>query len=188
LYMCHGKIVSPCGSEPQVKKSTGKLYNAYKKDFKQHGFKPKGKGKGKGKKTVKVNDLDDRSKKKMRETVLAMLTNSTLLTSSTTSSMTRASTYPTGPGPAMFMVAVPVFNNTPPPCCILPVPIQAASPHIMLQLGSVLGCGNCPLSIVSSTLPLHLPLAVFISLPRWQKPTLTWTRQSTAPRTIPPLL
>jgi hypothetical protein len=50
-------------------------------------------------------------------------------------------------GPAVFMIStlsVPVFNITPPSCCILPVLIQAALLHITLQLGSANGCSNCP--------------------------------------------
>ncbi len=46
----------------------------------------------------------------------------------------------------MFMLSlpVPVFSMTPPSRRVLPVAIQAAFPHITLQLGTVLGCGNCP--------------------------------------------
>ena len=48
------------------------------------------------------------------------------------------------PGPVVFMISVPVFNITPTVHRILPVSIQAAFPHITLQLGSALGCANCP--------------------------------------------
>ncbi len=41
------------------------------------------------------------------------------------------------------MITAPVFNMTVQSRRILPVPIQAAFPHINLQLGSALGCGNC---------------------------------------------
>jgi hypothetical protein len=44
----------------------------------------------------------------------------------------------------MLSLPVPVFNITPPSCCQLPVPIQAAFPHITLQLGSSLGDSRCP--------------------------------------------
>jgi hypothetical protein len=49
-------------------------------------------------------------------------------------------------GPQVFMLSQPVlvFRMTPPSRRVLPVPIQAAFPHITLQLGSVLSCGNCP--------------------------------------------
>ena len=42
----------------------------------------------------------------------------------------------------MISVPVPVLQS--PARRTLPVQIQAAFPHITLQLGSVLGCGNCP--------------------------------------------
>jgi len=49
-------------------------------------------------------------------------------------------------GPRVFMLSlpVPVFNMTPPSRRTLPVPIQAAFPHITLQLGSSLGDSGCP--------------------------------------------
>ncbi len=42
------------------------------------------------------------------------------------------------------MLPVPVFKITLPSRRVRPVPIQAAFSHITLQLGSALGCANCP--------------------------------------------
>jgi hypothetical protein len=69
-------------------------------------------------------------------------------TCSTTSTVLTISSQspPTNAGPRVFMLSlpVPVFNITPPSCRTLPVPIQAAFPHITLQLGSSLGDSECP--------------------------------------------
>jgi hypothetical protein len=69
--------------------------------------------------------------------------------SSTLSTMLSVTTVSTGglvSGPKVFMLSrpIPVFNITPPSRQVLPVPIQAAFLHIMLQLGSVLCCVNYP--------------------------------------------
>ncbi len=44
----------------------------------------------------------------------------------------------------MLLLPVLVFIIAPLSCQVLPVPIQVAFPCIMLQLGSALGCANCP--------------------------------------------
>jgi hypothetical protein len=79
----------------------------------------------------------------MREMVLAMSAKN--LNPSTASSVTNI-TSSFGSGPAVFILSLllPVFNLSPPSHRVLPVPIQAAFPHIKLQLNLSLGCGNCP--------------------------------------------
>jgi hypothetical protein len=48
-------------------------------------------------------------------------------------------------GPAIFfMSSVVQVLSAPPARRILPVPVQAAFPHLTIQLGSTLGCNNCP--------------------------------------------
>ena len=81
----------------------------------------------------------------MRKTVLVMLVDGILM-SSTTSSVMLVPTSGSVFGPRVFMLSflVPIFNISPLSCQVLPVPIQAAFLHITLQLGSVLGCANCP--------------------------------------------
>jgi hypothetical protein len=79
----------------------------------------------------------------MRETILAMSTNGSSTASSTIKSEDTG-TLLSAPGPIVFVITASVFYMTPPPCCILPVPIQLPFLHITLQLGSTLGCGNCP--------------------------------------------
>jgi hypothetical protein len=118
-------------------------YAAYKEEMKNNGCKTKSPRKGNNR-PIEYKDLDNKSKKKMRETVLAMSSNSssTASTSTITTSVVSPPTMP--PGPVIFMISVPVFNIAPPARRILPVLIQAAFPHITLQLESALECVNCP--------------------------------------------
>jgi hypothetical protein len=62
---------------------------------------------------------------------------------SSTIMLSNTSTLSSVPGPIIFMITAPIFNIPPPSHRVLPVPIQAAFPHINLQLGSTLGCANC---------------------------------------------
>jgi hypothetical protein len=76
---------------------------------------------------VEFKDLDDASKKKMRETVLAMAATDNSSTTSTVSTISsRSPSAEGGPKVVMLSLPVPVFNITPPSCRQLPVLIQAA--------------------------------------------------------------
>jgi hypothetical protein len=139
--MRKGKIVCPRSSNPQVIKKAVERYVEFKDAQAKRGQKPK--GKNRKEKMVEYKDLDERSKKKMRETVLAIIAEEKKAAITTTSSSSLISE----PGPAVFMIStllVPVFNITPPSCCVLPVPIQPALPHITLQLDLDIRCSNCP--------------------------------------------
>ena len=76
----------------------------------------------------------------MREAVLAS-------DASTTASTINDTTVPSGQS-GVFLLSVParipVLSNVPPARRILPVPVQAAFPHITIQLGRDLGCPKCP--------------------------------------------
>ncbi len=141
LWMQKGKIVCPRGSKPQVIKAATNEYAAYKEELKRSSVKPK--SLVKGKKTVEYKDLDKKSKEKMRETILAMSADGSS-TASSTIMLSNNSTPSSAPGPIIFMISAPIFNITPPSQRVLPVSIQAAFLHITLQLGSALGCANCP--------------------------------------------
>jgi hypothetical protein len=90
-------------------------------------------------------DLNPADQKRMRDAVLAIQGGSSQ-TSLITSSSTISSALPS---PAVFVIHVPDNNATvlsaaAPGKCILPVPIQTCFPHMVLQLGQVLGCLKCP--------------------------------------------
>ncbi len=131
-YMQKGKVVCPCGTKPQVIKAATDKYAAWKATLKWGGGKSK--SQTWEKKTIEYKDLDKNSKKKMRETILAMSTNG-LSTASSTIKSEDTGTPSSAPGPIVFMITAPVFKMTPPSCRVLPVPIQVAFPHITLQLG-----------------------------------------------------
>jgi hypothetical protein len=88
--------------------------------------------------------MSEPDQKKMREQVLT--TSASSSQSSTTSAITTSFTGSSPPviGPTVFMISVPVPVLQSPARRTLPVQIQAAFPHITLQLGSVFGCINCP--------------------------------------------
>jgi hypothetical protein len=90
-------------------------------------------------------------------------------TASSTIISSNTGTPSSTPGPIVFMVTAPVFNMTPPFCCILPFPspsIQVAFLHIPLQLGSTLGCGNCPVicCIVNTAAALMTGICTFAEI------------------------
>jgi len=94
-----------------------------------------------GNKIVEFKDLPEDQQKKMREAVLSS-------DASTAASTITGVTVPSGHS-VVFLLSVPepvpVLSNAPPARCILPVPVQAAFPHITIQLGRDLGCPKCPL-------------------------------------------
>jgi hypothetical protein len=144
--MTKGKITCPCSNNPQVIKNTEISFANYKAALKRVGsskLKSNG-GKKTGKRTIEFKDLDKRSQKKMRETMLAMSADIGSTASTIPSSVSSVSSGASGAGPKVFMLSVPIFNITPPSCRVLLVPIQAAFPHITLQLGSVLSCAHYP--------------------------------------------
>jgi hypothetical protein len=59
------------------------------------------------------------------------------------------------------MICAPVLTTAPPARRVLPVLIQAAFPHITLQLGSVFCCVNCP----EITDNLHFFVALAMAYP-----------------------
>ena len=137
-WMTDGKVTCPRASEPAVVESAKKKYDDFKRN---RATATTGGGCRCGKRGIQ--DSSDPPKKKP---VLAADASS--VSSNTTSSVTTVSTNASGQvgGPQVFMLSlpVPVFSMTPPSRRVLPVAIQAAFPHITLQLGTVLGCGNCP--------------------------------------------
>ncbi len=98
----------------------------------------------KGKETNKTVGFKDLSKPQQKEMCEAVLASNA---STATSSITGA-TMPYDSS-VVFLLSIPepalVLSNAPPARCILPVPIQAAFPHITIQLGRELGCPKCPL-------------------------------------------
>ena len=144
-WMLKGVIVCPRKNDPKVVQAAENKFVEYKAKMKK-GDKARDSEKGRRKRTVEFKDLDDASQKKMREAVLAMAASDSSSTTSTVSTISSRSPGADATGPRVFMLSlpVPVFNITPPSRRVLPVPIQAAFPHITLQLGSSLGDSACP--------------------------------------------
>lgn len=135
-WMTDGRITCPRASDPAVVETAKKKYEEFKRS----------KSSGGGRRRGKRGNQDSGGDAPKKKPVLAADASS--ISSNTTSSVTTISTNVSGQvgGPQVFMLSlpVPVFSMTPPSRRVLPVPIQAAFPHITLQLGSVLNCGNCP--------------------------------------------
>jgi hypothetical protein len=146
-WMCHDIITCLCGTEPQVLPKAKDNSEQWMVEVKKGGIRPKTKEKKRGAKIAKFNDLDKLTQKKYCKSVLASLVARASTNSSTTLSITSATSTPalSVPGPSIFMLYAPVLSTAPPAHHILPVPIQAAIPHITLQRGFALGDENCPM-------------------------------------------
>jgi len=125
------EIVCPSKNDPAAQAKAKREY----KDWLRATKKRKA-----GNKTVEFKDLPEDQQKKMCEAVLAS-------DASTAVSTITGATVPSGQS-VVFLLSVPelvpVLSNAPPVRCILPVPVQAAFPHITIQLGRDLGCPKCP--------------------------------------------
>jgi hypothetical protein len=84
---------------------------------------------------TEYKDMTDKQKTKMRKDVLAATTS--------TASPPTPSSGSSGPA-VFFMSSVVQVLSAPPACRILPVSVQAAFPYLTIQLGSMLGCNDCP--------------------------------------------
>jgi hypothetical protein len=134
-WMKDKKIVCPWGTDPAVIRRASKNYKKYVEKLKEM------RARRSKNRVVDFKDMAPSDQKRMREAVLAIQSNNSQASSIT------ASTSLSLPGPAVFMIQVPdatVLNTAAPARRILPVPIQPSFPHIILQLGQVLGCSKCP--------------------------------------------
>jgi hypothetical protein len=124
-------IVCPCKNDPAAQAKAKREY----KDWLRSTKKRKA-----GNKTVEFKDIPEDQQKKMRKAVLAS-------DASTAASTITGGTVPSGQS-VVFLLSVPepvpVPSNAPIARFILPVPVQAAFPHITIQLGRDLGCPKCP--------------------------------------------
>jgi hypothetical protein len=134
--MVDKKIVCPRRTDPAVIKRASKNYKKYLEKIKEM------RAKQSKNRVVDFKDMAPSDQKRMRKAVLAIQSNdsqASLITASTSSSL---------PGPVIYMIQVPpdatVLNTAAPARRIFPVPIQLSFPHIILQLGQVLGCLKCP--------------------------------------------
>jgi hypothetical protein len=132
--MTDGKITCPRASDPAVVETAKKKCEEFMRSCSSGGGRRPGK-----------HGNQDSGNAPNKKPVLAADASS--ISSNTTSSVTTISMNVSGQvgGPQVFMLSlpVPVFSMTPPSRRVLPVLIQAAFPHITLQLGSVLNRGNC---------------------------------------------
>ncbi len=136
-WMKNKKFVYPWGSNPAVIRHASKIYKKYLKQLKE--LKARW---AKGR-IVNFKDMNSANQKRMRKAVLAIQSSSSQASSITTSTSSSL------PGPAVFVIQVPdadaaMLSATAPVRRILPVPIQTSFPHMVLQLGQVLGCSKCP--------------------------------------------
>jgi len=140
-WMKNKKVVCPKATEPGIAKKAEAEYEAFRRRLAEARTK---RGGNRRRKFVNFNEMNESDQKRMREQVL--MTSATSSQSSTTSAITTSTSGSTPPvgGPTVFMISVPATVLQSPARRTLPVQIQAAFPHITLQLGSVLGCSNSP--------------------------------------------
>jgi hypothetical protein len=143
--MKKGKVVCPHGMDPQVIKAADQQYNEFNDMQAKHSNKPK----GHGKKIIDYKNLGEKSKKKIRKTILAMMAEDYSREKATMAVITACTSTP-APGPAVFMLStlpIPVFNITLPPRHMLPIPIHTA----LLQM-VVLSLLDVPIALQSAVL------------------------------------
>ena len=136
--MRRGVIECPRGTEPQVIANAKKKHAEYVEEIRRN---PRRRGRRGN--SADPNDPNKRSRRS--DAVLAVGPPSQSSTASTASTLSTATVNSIAPvGPKVFMYSAQVLNLAPPSRRVLPVPIQAAFPHITLQFGTALGCKNCP--------------------------------------------
>ncbi len=135
-WMADKKIMCLCRTDPAGIKRASENYKKYLEKIKEM------RAKRSKNRVVDFKDMAPSDQKRMRKAVLAIQSNdlqASLITASTSSSL---------PGPVIYMIQVPpdatLLKMAAPARRILPVPIQPSFPHIILQLGQVLGCLKCP--------------------------------------------
>ena len=136
--MRRGKIECPRGTEPAIIERAKMKHQEFLAEIRRTGRDRRVRRPKKG-----DSDEPNGAKKQKREAVLTLAPDSAS-TASTASSMSSSTGSAAQRGPTVFMYSAVVLSVAPPSRRILPVPIQAAFPHITLQLGSALGCENCP--------------------------------------------
>jgi len=137
-WMRRGVIECPRGTEPQVIANAKKKHAEYVEEIRRN---PRRRGRRGN--SADPNDPNKRSRRS--DAVLAVGPPSQSSTASTASTLSTATVNSIAPvGPKVFMYSAQVLNLAPPSRRVLPVPIQAAFPHITLQFGTALGCENCP--------------------------------------------
>ncbi len=138
-WMKDKKVNCPRAFDPAITKQAAENYKKYLQRVKELREKHK-----RGC-VADYKDMNPDNQKRIHNAVLAIHGQSSVA-SSVTSTSTTGSILP---GPVVFMLQVPDFTTTvlsaaAPARRILPVPIQTCFPHIILQLGQVLGCSKCP--------------------------------------------
>ena len=138
-WMKDKRINCPRAGDPEVAKRAAENYKKYLEKVKEMREKRK-----RGR-VADYKDMNPADQKRIRNAVLAIHGQGSVA-SSVSSSSTIGSFLP---GPAVFLLQVPdvrttVLSAATPAKRILPVPIQTCFPHIVLQLGQLLGCSKCP--------------------------------------------
>ena len=138
-WMKDKRVNCPRGSDPDVARRAAENYKKYLQQLKDMRERRK-----KGR-VADYKDMNPRDQKRIRDAVLAIHGQGSVVSS--ISSTSTSSSFPQGP--AVFLLQVPdvsttVLSTSAPAKRILPVPIQTCFPHIVLQLGQVLGCSKCP--------------------------------------------
>ena len=133
-----GVIECPRGTEPQIIANAKKKHGEFVADLRKNGPRRRGR-------RGQSADSSEQNKRPKSDAVLAVCPISQSCTASTALTLSTATINSINPaGPKIFMYSAQVLNLAPPSRRVLPVPIQAAFPHITLQFGTALGCENCP--------------------------------------------
>jgi len=139
------KIVCPNKDKPGVRDHAEREYKAFLERLTK---RRKSKNDKKRKSTDDFANMSSSKRDELRRQVLAFdaigAANDDSSVASSVTTHTNASRRGTQI-PLILIVSVDVFNAQTPQLSVIPVPIQTLFPHVNLQLGSTVGCANCPM-------------------------------------------
>jgi hypothetical protein len=132
-WIVDDKVVCPNADKPGVRAAAQANYEKWLKNKTERRAKEKKRRDGNG--DLDFNKLSDANKKRMKEAVLASMKHDDQ----------GGSTSGPRKKPMIFIADIVVLSSASASRDILPAPIVSNFPHIHLQLGTVLGCSNCPI-------------------------------------------
>jgi len=132
-WMVDGKVVCPNADKPGIRAAAQANYEKWLKTKTKRCAREKKRKEGNA--DFDFTKLSDANKKKMKEAVLAYMKNDG-----------QGGSYSgIRKKPMIFVADVIVLSSASGSRDILPAPIVSNFPHIHLQLGTELGCSNCPI-------------------------------------------
>jgi hypothetical protein len=184
----NGNITCPYGHDPKDKETAERKYKAFRQRLEDkykarmvcfRGCRGGGHGRGRGRRSggsVDYLKLSAEDQRKIREQVLATQA------SSKVSELVFMLTVPSAKSAESSQAQVLATTDAP-ACRILPIEIHTAFPHIIMQLGSILGRSDCPSIRAIINTAATSPPGISTSLSKLQRHSPTQLPPCMPPRT-----